>query len=190
MNIRVQLSTLQNHGNWCTIVCEPHIPVWNSIEVWPILFFFVYRKIVAIAGQSFAIFASQPNGVLIQKKRIPAVQLEIATNAVKKDTYEWKLITHCTRNGIKCCWYMYITSIAHNAHEFATRTNRGRRWDESAKERKRDRNRHRMLFHSHCNATYWDNWGNSISMGQPRFNAICSFSITVKCYYERIHRYV
>lgn len=53
------------------------------------------------------------------------MQLDIATNAVKKDTYEWKLITHCTRNGIKCCWYMYITSIAHNAHEFATRTIRG-----------------------------------------------------------------
>lgn len=44
---------------------------------------------------------------------------------------------------------------------------------------------HKTVYIAQRNAPYWVNWGNSISMGQPRFNAICSFSITVKCYYER-----
>lgn len=77
----------------------------------------VLASIVAISDQSFAIFANHINWymakILINKERIPDAQLEIIANAVKKDTYEWKLITHCVHkeNEIK------YTSAVYGMHK-------------------------------------------------------------------------
>lgn len=60
-----------------------------------VLLSFVQRSsIVAINGQSFAIFASHWCGGKRNESQMR--NWTLLANAVKKDTYEWKLITHCT----------------------------------------------------------------------------------------------
>lgn len=67
---------------------------WARLFCWLVwlLFFFLFQS-VAINDNHLQ-FSHHIEAEKMAKKWIPDAQLDIATNAVKKDTYEWKLITH------------------------------------------------------------------------------------------------